>query len=335
MNIDQLNLDFRSRQDFDGFWSYISTKVEALTNGKPLNEWIESIGNRLYVLSNSKTKHIDLGKYFELTNIKACSYRKELSVHARLISHDSHFIIELKDYGSRNDTRLHRFFVAHELAHTFFYNTKRVPFSDYRFFPEGSKEIEFLCNRISRSILMPTFVLHDKLRKLPIPNQDGFSLHAVNKLCNTFKVPHSVLLNRIIFDTGLWNCLFLRFRNYELEENNWKLRERYLPALYWNNVKAFIPIEDRKKSKDNPNRYPSAKGKLKEAFNHVYAELKTEKRITKKYSFRDIDDSPLKGFFKYYFDQSTEIKIHFSLGKDKYSRSDYLNVCIPFARTFT
>lgn len=333
MSIEQLNIDFLNKGNFNSFWWHISNKLEPLTNGIPLQEWIEFIGNQLYNETGSDSPHVVLENYFPATKVKSCIHNSELSVHARLINNGSSFTIELKDYGERNDTRLQRFFTAHELAHTFFYNTQKTPFTDYRFFPTGSKEIEFLCNRLSRSILMPNVVLHNKLHKIESPYDENFSLDAVNKLCTTFRVPYSVLLNRVIFDTGFWNCLFLRFRNYEAEENNWKLRERYLPSIYWNNVKAFIPMEDPKKSKDNPNRYPSAKGKLKSTFNTVYQELKTEKRLTKKFSIAAIDDSPLKGFLKYYFDKDKEITFHFSLGNLKYSTVEYLNVCIPLPRS--
>jgi hypothetical protein len=332
VSTEQLNIDFLNKGNFNNFLLHISTKLEPITNGIPLQEWIEIIGNKLYNESKGDSSHVILENYFPFTKVKSCNHNAELSVHARLINNNTSFTIELKDYGGRNDTRLQRFFIAHELAHTFFYNTQRNPFIDYRFFPAGSKEIEFLCNRISRSILMPNVLLYNKLNKIASPYDDNFSLDAINKLCSTFRVPYNVLLNRVIFDTGFWNCLFLRFRNYETEENNWKLRERYLPSIYWNNMRAFIPIEDQKKSKNNPNRYPSAKGKLKASFNSVYQELKTEKRLTKKFQYETIDASPLKNFLKYYFDKNKEIIVHFSLGKMKYSTIEYLNVCIPLPR---
>lgn len=329
MSIEQLNIDFLNKGNFNSFWWHISTKLQPITNGIPLQEWIEFIGNQLYKEYNPNTQHVVLENYFPSAKVKSCVHNANLSVHARLINNGSSFTIELKDYGEKNDSRLQRFFVAHELAHTFFYDTQKDPFLDYRFFSVGSKEIEFLCNRISRSILMPNIALYNKLNKLETPYDESFSLDTVNKLCETFRVPYNVLLNRVIFDTGFWNCIFLRFRNYESEENNWKLRERYLPSIYWNNVKAFIPLEDSKKSKDNPNRYPSAKGNLKNTFNSVYQELKSEKRLTRKLKYEDIYDNPLKSFLGFYFDPKKEIIVHFSLGKLKYSETEYLNVCIP------
>lgn len=332
MSIEQLNIDFLERRNLDDFWKHLSIKLSPLTKGIPLQEWIEFIGNKLYKESNSNAQNIILDNYFPLTNVKSCIHNSDLAVHARLVNNESFFTIELKDYGKMNDNRLQRFFIAHELAHTFFYNTEKIPFIDYKIFSPGSKEIEFLCNRISRSILMPNLILSNKLNKVESPHDSNFSLDIVNKLCTNFHVPSNVLLNRIIFDTGYWNCLFLRFRNYENEENNWKLREKYMPSSYWNNLKAYIPLEDQKKNKDNPNRYPSAKGKLKTVFNNVYAELKINKRLTKKFPLEAIADSPLKSFLKFYFSTSIEITIHFSLGKMKYSDVEYLNVCIPLPR---
>ena len=334
MNIEQLNIDFLENGNFNTFWQHISNKLQPITNGIPLQEWVEYIGNQLYSENNNNEKKITLENYFEFAKIKTCIHKEDLVVHARLINNGANFTIELKDYGSKNDIKLQRFFTAHELAHTFFYDTSRIPFIDYRFFPFGSKEIEFLCNRIARSILMPNILLYNQLDKFAPPSSNTFSLDTVNKLCTIFSVPYNILLNRIILDTGFWNCLFLRFRNYNLEENNWKLRERYLPFVYWNNLKAFIPLEDTNKRKDNPNRYPSAKGRLKDAFNSIYDELKKEKRLSINYNYNDINDSPIKGFLKHYFDPSKEITIHFSLGRVKYSEAEYLNVCIPLPKNY-
>lgn len=333
MSIEQLNIDFPSKGNFSSFWWHLSNKLEPLTNGIPLQEWVEFISNKLYQESKNGTDYVHLEKYFELRKIKNCVHNNDLAVDARLINNGTSFTIQLKDYGERNDPRKQRFLIAHEIAHTFFFNISRESIIDYHFFPAGSKEIEFLCNRIARGILMPNIILINKLQRVGSLDDVGFSLDQINKLCETFRVPYTVLLNRIILDTGFWKCLFLRFRNYKTEENNWKLRERYLPAIYWNNIKAFIPQEDHKKNKDDPNRYPSAKGELKSTFDSVYLELKEKKRLTKRLSLESINDSPIKGFLKTYFNTSEKVTFHFSLGNLRYSTIEYLNVCIPLPRT--
>lgn len=329
MNSEQLNIGFVNDSSYGRFWNNLSKKLEPVTNGIPLQEWIEYIGNNLYSQSRQTLQLVDLEKYYPLTKVSKCVYNQELLLNARLISNPTDFIIELKDYGERNDMRRQRYFIAHEIAHTFFFNTKSNPIRDYKFFPYGSKEIEFLCNRMARAILMPNMVLDNKIHKLPSIHDDSFSLESIKKLCNSFRVPYNVLLNRIISDTSLWNCLFMRFRLYESEDNKWKLRERYVPSGHWQNNKAYIPQEDLNKSKDNPNRFPSAKGTLAKAFEDVYVELLDCQRITKEYIAENISDSPLKSFFQFYFADLEKVKVHYSLGRDKYSKSIYLNVCIP------
>lgn len=332
MNTEQLNIGFVSDSSYSKFWNDLSNKLEPLTNGIPLQEWIEYLGNNLYSQSQQTLQLVDLEKYYPLTKISKCVYNHKLLLNARLISNPTDFIIELKDYGERNDMRLQRYFIAHEIAHTFFFNTKSNPIRDYKFFPYGSKEIEFICNRIARAILMPNIVLNNKIHKLSSIHDDSFSLESIIKLCKSFRVPYNVLLNRIIADTALWNCLFMRFRLYENEENKWKLRERYLPSAHWQNSKAYIPQEDLNKPKDNPNRFPSAKGTLAKAFEEVFLELKESQRTTKEYIATSITDSPLRSFMQFYFSDLEKVKIHYSLGKDKYSKSDYLNVCIPLPK---
>jgi len=329
VNIDQLNIRFADETDFNNFWRSLAEKIDPITKGIPLKDWVEKIGNNLYTKSGQTHQCIELERYYSTTRVSKCIYNKELMVNARLIANTKDFIIELKDYGVHNDKRLQRYFIAHEIAHTFFYNTEHESIRDYKLFMFGSKEIEFLCNRIARAILMPMIVLVNKLSKFPNVNDHLFSLESIVQLCDAFKVPHTVFLNRVISDTGLWNCLLVRFMLYENEQNRWKLRERYVPSYHWRNTKAFIPQEDVHKDNDNPNRFPSAKGSLAKSFDEVYTQLLITPRISKEFDTAAISESPLKHFIQFYFPNSQKIVIHFSLGKHKHTKYHYLNVCVP------
>jgi hypothetical protein len=338
VHTEQINISYQTGNSFGSFWSNLANRLKPITLDISLNDWIELIGNSLYNRANQTKQCVDIEKYYPLTKIRECVYNKDLLVNARLLPNESDFIIELKDYGVYNDFRKHRYFIAHEIAHTFFYDTKRNRVTDLRLYPAGSKEIEFICNRIARSILLPNIVLQNKMHKIPNPKDESFTLEEVIKLCNAFRVDYNVLLSRIIFDTGVWNCLFLRFRKYEGQENPWKLKEKFLPAYYWQNKKAYIPQEDLNKPKDNPNRYPSAKGLLGKELSYIFSEYSNEedenekekkKRGYKKFKSREINESPLKSFIEFYFTENENVLVHFSIAKDKYTKADYINICIP------
>jgi hypothetical protein len=329
--VDQLSLEYFYHKSYNGFWNQISKKLAPVTKGRPFQEWAEQVSDQLYTTCLAGSSHVNPEKYFSATKIGACKYNKDISVHARLINNQKEFLIELKDYGVNNNVLFHRFLIAHEIAHTFLFDTKRVPFMDYAFFPPGSREVEFLCNLLARALLLPGSLIRKRLSKIPSLSDPAFSLIEINKLCAVFKVQHTVLLNRLIFDTGLWNCLFLRFRNYGEESNVWRLKEKYLPSFYWNNKKAFIPPEDSKKDKNNPLRYPSAKGELKKVFDAVYQELEIKKRVMKELRPSELGSSILKSFIKEHF-KYQPIVVHFSKGIDSFSHGEYLNVCIPLER---
>lgn len=331
MSGEQLNLEYLNKKNLNTFWSHISRKLAPITKGINFQEWAEHVSADLYSTHHGKDTHVDPIKYFAAVKVGSFRYSRNISVHAKLINHHKEFAIELKDYGKRNDTRFHRFLIAHEIAHTFLYDTKSVPFVDYAFFPPGSREIEFLCNFLARTILLPKPLIQKKLSKIPSLHDANFSLIEVSRLCNSFKVQHNVLLNRLIFDTGLWDCLFLRFRNYSDHVQNWRLVERYLPSIYWNNKQAYIPPEDSKKEKSNPLRYPSAKGNLQNIFTSVYSNLKHVKRESKEYDANDLEFPPLKNFIKEYF-HGKKATVHFSLAIDQQTQAEHLNVCIPLPR---
>jgi Zn-dependent peptidase ImmA (M78 family) len=336
MRRSQTYLDFLPLDNNTQFLRYLQDKLGPLTKGEPVLRWIETIGNYFYSKTGQTRQQVNLNDYFPLLKIIACRYRKDLEVNARLIVEELDFIIELRDYGSNNDHRRQRYLLAHELAHIIFFDIRRYPLREYNIFPPGSREIEFLCNRIARAILIPECILYDKIKKHPKPGDKEFSMDVIRKMCIAFKVPASVLLQRLIGDTRQWNCMVLRFKYFNNGDNCWRLKERYIPHRYWASIKGYIPHEDIKKSKDNPKRYPSAKGQLAKQLNSVYnlfindqSNRQLFRQTTRTYSVEEISDHPIKSFLLTYFYPESQLNVHYSLTRDKYTGSQYLNICVP------
>lgn len=336
MNRDQLHINFMTSEDDSQFIRYLETKLDRLTRGHGLVDWIEQIGNYLYSKTGQTKQEVNLKDYFGILKIGGCRFKKDLAVNAQLLVENAAFIIEMKDYGNNNDFRRQRFHLAHELSHVIFFDIRRTPIRSYDIFPPGSREIEYLCNRIARAILMPDSVLNRKLERYAKPGEPEFDLGIINKFCQDFRVPANALLHRLMRDTGAWNCLFLRFAHFKNEENSWRLKERYIPPKYWRNIKGFIPLEDFHKDRTNPKRYPSAKGNLAKHFESVYRFFTDEnenpqkiRRVTREYPLHEIKGNPIDRFLTVYFSKDDLVTIHYSLGMDKFTKVWYLNVCIP------
>ncbi|MEO8173914.1 MAG: ImmA/IrrE family metallo-endopeptidase [Sediminibacterium sp.] len=336
MNREQLNINFVPLENESHFIRYVESKLGNLTKGHGLLEWIEQIGNYMYVKTGQNKQEVNLKDYFGILKIGGCRFKKDLTVNAQLLVENAAFIIELKDYGQNNDFRRQRFHLAHELAHVIFFDIRRVPIRSYDIFPPGSREIEYLCNRIARAILIPECVLSRKSERYAKPGDPEFHLGIINKFCQDFRVPANALLHRLVRDTGAWNCLVLRFIRFKDEDSVWRLKERYLPPKYWQNIKAFIPLEDLKKERTNPKRYPSAKGNLARHFESVCRFFNDEKenpekmrRVTRQYPLSEIRGNPIDSFLNVYFTNDDLVTIHYSLGLDKFTKTWYLNVCIP------
>lgn len=236
------------------------------TGGESFSEWIESVGNSYYLNFNKGMEFVELRNYFNARRIVKVEIDADQVFGARIKPVESGFVIFLKE-AHKEDLQNNRFLIAHEMAHTFLYNLNPSPPKDLNVFPAGSNEVEFVCNKLARSILIPESLLLIDIKKLNI-HSPGFDFRNLYSLNKRLKVSNHVLLNRIILDLGLMNCLYVRFKKSD-EINPWKLEDMYLPYEKWNNKAAFIPNPPKGENLNNQSKKPSAKYKLEEFLNSI------------------------------------------------------------------
>lgn len=157
--------------------------------------------------------------YAPLRSVKEVLYR-DIKIDGRLIPFDDGFIIELRK--DRPAERIN-FTFAHELAHTFFYES--VPSVKYRTntpdHPQHDEDEERLCNIAASELLMPTPVFSKVVKEFePSPQ----SLKRISQLFKTSLTATSVKLQSL----GLWNAGFVlwKLRNGKLEPE-WIARPIY------------------------------------------------------------------------------------------------------------
>lgn len=123
-------------------------------------------------------------------------------------------IVEYPRLYSHNNWET-RFTMAHEIAHTFFFDLSESPPRDA--LPQMEKRIhEGICNRIAAEILMPKQMVGDFLKEFRSLTEQRFDVQIFEKILRTlveqFNVSPAVASRRVVEDLGLWNILVLGVR---------------------------------------------------------------------------------------------------------------------------
>jgi Zn-dependent peptidase ImmA (M78 family) len=165
--------------------------------------------------------------YAPLRNVKEIIHR-DMEVDGRLIPYAGGFIIELRKDRSHERKN---FTLAHELAHTFFYES--VPSIKYRALastqPHHDPDEEMLCNIAAAEMLMPSAVFSKIARDYSVSPQ---SLQELAQLFGTSLIATIVHLLRL----RIWNSMFILWeREGERIKAKWLAKSGnglvYSPAL--------------------------------------------------------------------------------------------------------
>src|SRR3989338_347069 len=295
----------------DRYEKKIELLLSNVLQGRSLTQWCSEISKQYLIETKQTVPPFSVLKFlpYRKTNLK---HDKNLTVDGKIEVKGEVFIITLNVKKLSTDFD-YNFLLAHELAHTFFYDiSKSIP-ANLTILPPGSGYLEYVCNKIARFLLMPSGVIQEELKKLPQITDDSFTLSIINDLVNKFQVSHVNLLARIIGDETLWNCLFLRFEYFNTDKS-WRLREKYLPR-YLNSQKYFIPPPDKHKKEDSPEKYPSAKNSFLCFISSLESELikRKGKRTSKRIYISEITGPPLTTFFSN-INNGEKVLIHASMG---------------------
>lgn len=173
--------------------------------------------------------------YATLRNVKQIVHR-DMEVDGRLIPYSGGFIIELRK-GRPQERK--NFTCAHELAHTFFYES--VPSIKYRTLtsshPHHDQDEEMLCNIAAAELLMPSSVFSKIAMDYPASPQ---SLQQLAKIFETSLIATVVHLLRL----HIWDSTFILW-----QEKNEKLTAGWIARS--NRGLAYSPqleINDRQSS---------------------------------------------------------------------------------------
>jgi hypothetical protein len=251
----------------------LQPQLTSLLGGLQLAEWIESTAMRAIAATGQGGPPLAIHRgcpLLQSRRVTQLRYNVKLPEIARLIVHNNGFVIEVST-PSHYQLPWFRFYVSHEISHTLLYNIEtHPPFSLVNLEP-GNSDLEWLCDSLAKRILVPETWLRKHLAYQPHPGDEMFALSSIFETAKAFGAPWQVILERTIEDTGMWNCVVLRFA-LSTEERQPDSEEREVWRMTWNCAPRngctglYIPRGQQTRA---ARKYPRADGKL----GHLLGEL--------------------------------------------------------------
>lgn len=240
--------------------------LSSILNGLTLREWAETKASGLLSVSNQTSPPLELelsSPLLQARRIKKIEYKRGLPEWGRLIIGNDGFVVELSP-TRKYPAPWFRFNLAHEMAHTLFYNIESWPPLRTIYVEPGNRDLEWLCWLVARCLLIPADWLRRQIESYPKLGSKKFSIKVLYQLEQDFAVPWQIVAERLIQDLGLWNCILLKFtlsRNFSEsfgeEKRFWHLNWQMIPVKGTDEL--FIPVGRRIEGK---MKFPRAKGVL-------------------------------------------------------------------------
>jgi len=224
-------------------------------------KWVISCARNLLNKTNQKHPPINLKTLCRYSGIKV-THKKAATNYtgpeASLRLENNKFIIEI--IYSRYSRARDYFSIAHEIAHTFFFNLATIP--PKRIFTRHGAvaEEERLCNIAASEILMPEYMIKDRANNFTKPNDSDFTLGVFLNLLEVFNVSPPAMARRLCEDLSIWNSIMIGCNKYHsdnsIKDPFWRLSWCFAPKIIRNQL--YIP---------QPSTHPKLKFEIiKEAY---------------------------------------------------------------------
>jgi len=246
-------------------------------HGLSLLEWAEKTTLELLLESGQTFPPFQLDRHLRsLRKVTSIRFQDSLPERARLRAHKDGFDVEI-DSKYIHHLGWRRFLLAHEIAHTYFYESKPNGVGDRLFIRHGDPDLEWLCDYLARSLLIPMEALTKQLSQVEESSTTGFNFATLFDLSRKFSVPWQIMAGRLVEDTGLWRALVLLWKSEGVTPDlDWRLQWQTAPRELSSEI--FVPIGRRQKSGEM--KFPRAKGRLAKALCGIAAENNGDSTIT-------------------------------------------------------
>lgn len=172
---------------------------------------------------------------------------REIGAHGSLETTNEGFLVNIDNKLGKEARNIHRLrsTIAHELMHTFFYDTNSLPpqkFGRGKTTRSDFLKEEELCCYLTREFLMPKFVMFDKSREyIKIkPSTKNIEL-----LKSEFKVSSDIVAYRMIIDLKLWDAIFIKsMKEGNLFKSVTRLKSKINPFYKELKLPRYLPEKD-------------------------------------------------------------------------------------------
>lgn len=138
-------------------------------------------------------------------------YSEGIGAHGTLEVVGDEFIVRLEKSLLKNANYRLRSTMAHELMHTWFYDTSEVPPKKLGFGSPSRRHLlmqEELCYFLARQFLMPTFSIKGEIIKSR--SFSSPSINGMRRFKAKYNVSSEVIAYRMIADLGVWKAIFIK-----------------------------------------------------------------------------------------------------------------------------
>lgn len=191
-------------------FSSLRYRLAELLKGQSLGEWVE--GKTTILLAEFGYLHAPAVRLEEdeallrELKINKIRFRVGLPERGSLSIQKDGFLITLDPtffppFGFR-------VVLAHEIAHTFFYDRESSPPRRLIFFGSENRELEWACWYIARNLLVPASLFRKKIALYPELESNEFSINVFFDLAEKFEVPWPLIAIRLAEDLPLESELY-------------------------------------------------------------------------------------------------------------------------------
>ena len=323
----------------------LEKRLSDVLRGQSLKTWAEGRTAELLETSNQHGPPLLLetsSPLLKKRRIKRVSYKVGLPERGRLSIESDGFAIEVAPTSKRLG-QWSRFVLAHELAHSLFFNVEEWPPLPLISFEPGNRDLEWLCWYLAKCLLVPSRWVLRELSHKPTPDSDGFSFSILYRLEKLFSAPWRIIAQRLVEDLNLWNCAILQFTKLpdravqDGSVSSWYLAWQTRPITGAEGL--FIPIGRRE---NGVMKFPSAKGTLAEFISDCFERGLQESNFSAWVSHETLNAGATGNLKKFIAD---EPQIGFHCSVNTYSQHsifdfpnsrdlpDSVTLCVPLCPT--
>lgn len=253
----------------------LSSAVHGISRGKSFRAWAEDEVASILLSARETEPPINLeGRLLKTRRISDIVYRRGLSERGRLIPTGRGFRIELDIRVARPGTLDNRMILAHEIAHTVFYDLEATPPTPRVALSPGDVVLERACRQIALRLLVPKAWLLSSIANQPTPGQGNFDLRILDSLALQCRVATGSIAERLIEHLAVWQVVMLIF--HKRNDSNGRLS--------WRLVRTFCPkggltglyLPNPSQTSTGETKFPRARGRLSALLDNIDENDNTE-----------------------------------------------------------